>query len=358
METSKTDYAVPTGEFIVEWLEDHGMNRAELSRRTGVSRKHITMVIAGAPVTADFATKLELVTHIPAGRWLALEAQYRADVERLGLEHALAADKSLLERFSASFTYLRERGVIAGSMRKPGHLMIQLMAFFDVGSPNALVPANLMPQVSFLQSQTLNAETASLATWLRLAELSVQEEPLDALFDAQALEAAIPEIRGMSRDLHAEPMAFAARLSKAGVKVVIQSEIKGCRAYGATFWQEGQPVIVLSARGKKDGPLWFTLFHELGHVLKHPHMLFVEGDATTSHQQASEDEANAFAAERLIPLSTRAELRTLRTKDSVISFAERSGVSAGVVMQHLHHNELWPYNRGQDLYARLVINED
>lgn len=355
---SKTDYAVPTGEFIEEWLEDHDMTRAELSRRTGVSRKHITMVVAGAPVTPDFAMKLELVTHIPATRWLALEGQYRADVERLGLEHELSADKALLERFKGSLAYLRSKGVIQGDTYKLGHLMVQLMAFFDVGSPDALVPTNLMPQANFLKSQALDAETASLATWLRLAHLSALEEPLEVPFDPAALSGALPEIRRLSRTITENPMAFAQRLADVGVQVVIQSEVKGCRAYGATFWDAGRPIIVLSVRGKKDGALWFTLFHELGHVLKHPNTMFVEGNATAAAEQSREDEASDFATEWLIPTSTREELYGIKSKAGVVDFARRHDVSPGVVIQHLHHHKVWPFSSGQGLYVTLVVNDD
>jgi HTH-type transcriptional regulator / antitoxin HigA len=359
MATSKTDYAVPTGEFIAEWLDDNDMTRAELARRTGVSRKHITVVIAGAPVTPDFATKLDLVTHVPAARWLALEAQYRSDIERLGLEHALAADTDLLERFKASIKYLRDNGVILGDRRKPGHLMVQLMSFFDIGSADALVPANLMPQASFLKSQALDAETASLATWLRLAHLSAQEEPVTVPFDAAALEAALPEIRAMSRSFRDAPEAFAGRLAEVGVQVVVQPEITGCRAYGATFWDDGRPVIVLSVRGKNDGVLWFTLFHEICHVLRHPHTLFVEDhNMANPAEVARENEANDFAAEWLIPSSARDELYAIKSKAGVVDFAQRNGVSPGVVMHHLHHFEKWAYQNGQDLYVKLVITDD
>lgn len=356
---SNTDYAVATGEFIEEWLDDHAMTRAELARRTGVSRKHITMVIAGAPVTPDFAMKLELVTHIPAQRWLALEAQYRADVERLGLEHALTTDKALLDRFKGSIAFLRRNGVIQGDMHKPGPLMVQLMSFFDVGSPDALIGANLMPQASFLTSATLTPETASQATWLRLAHLTALSEPLDVPFDAQALSAALPQIRHLSRTLTENPRGFVQHLAQVGVQVVVQLEVKGCRAYGATFWDADRPIIVLSVRGKKDGVLWFTLFHELGHVLKHPHALFVEGDATaTAEEQLREDEANDFAAEWLIPSATRDELYSITSKAGVRDFARHYDVSPGVVMQHLHHYRKWLYKNGQDLYVTLAVNND
>lgn len=354
MTDNYTDYAVATGEFIREWLDNHRMTAAELARRTGFSRKHISMVLAGAPVSSDFANRLELVTHVPAERWLALEGQYRADLERLGLEQRLADDSSLLETFAPSLKVLRKLGVIQATRRNPGQLMVQLMSFFQVGSPEALVPQNLMPQAAFLKSTALDAVTASLATWLRLAQIRANEEPPAVEFDPSALRSALPEVRRMSRTLTANPTGFVTRLGQAGVRIVLLEEVPGCRAYGATFWDEHGPVIVLSTRGKQDGMLWFTLFHEIGHVLMHPNCVFVEGSDNDPGTTAQEDEANNFAANWLIPAKYSGEAALLRSKAAVKDFAERLEVSPGVVMQHLHHHGYWKHENGRDLYVKLT----
>lgn len=358
MTENYTDYAVATGEFIQEWLDDHRMTAAELSRRTGFSRKHISMVLAGAPVSSDFANRLEMVTHVPASRWLALEGQYRADLERLGLAQRLAADSDLIDTFAPSLSALRRYGVIQGDRKNPGHLMIQLMTFFQVGSPEALVPRNLMPQVAFHKSANLDSVTASLATWLRLAQIRANEDPPAVPFDPAVLRSSLPEIRVLSRFLAKEPTAFVERLSLAGVRVVLLEEIKGCRAYGATFWDEFGPVIVLSARGKQDGMFWFTLFHEIGHVLLHPNLSFVEGANEDADTAGQEEEANEFAAAWLIPADRSSELSGLRSKAEVCAFAESIDVSPGVVMHRLHHLKHWPYNHGRDLYFKLEIQDD
>jgi HTH-type transcriptional regulator / antitoxin HigA len=43
------------------------MSQAELARRTGLSAKHINLILKGtAPITPDTALKLERVLNIPA----------------------------------------------------------------------------------------------------------------------------------------------------------------------------------------------------------------------------------------------------------------------------------------------------
>ena len=52
--THYPDYIVPTGDFVAEWMEDEGVNAAELARRLDVSRKHVSELLPGkAPATTS-----------------------------------------------------------------------------------------------------------------------------------------------------------------------------------------------------------------------------------------------------------------------------------------------------------------
>lgn len=41
------DYIVTTGDFIAEWMEGEDISAAELLRRLGVSRKHMSELLSG-----------------------------------------------------------------------------------------------------------------------------------------------------------------------------------------------------------------------------------------------------------------------------------------------------------------------
>src|SRR5262245_37609887 len=74
----KPDYAVPPGQTLQETIDEFGIDQRELALRTGLSAKHINLVIKGtAPITHDTAIRLERVTGIPARMWNNLEAKFR-----------------------------------------------------------------------------------------------------------------------------------------------------------------------------------------------------------------------------------------------------------------------------------------
>ena len=353
---TETDYAVPTGEFIEEWLEENNMSQAELARRMGVSPKHISKLIAGARLTETIAVKLGLVTGVPARIWLGYEATYRADVARLGLEAELAAHRDVAALFPVK--ELRQMGIITETMRRPGVLLMQLMAFFGVGSLEGL-RTRTQPLAAFRQDAAHPIDSAAVQVWLRLIELELASlDALDHAYDRDAFLKLVPKIRRLSLKPPEEYGSLLPQmLAEVGIQLIYKSEVKGIRAHGATQWVDGHPVIALTTRGADDGKFWFTLFHEFGHVLHHPHNeLFIQKE-NGNGGSVLETEADEFASNTLIPAAEAHRLSSLRSLRDVQSFAATIGVCPGIVLGRLHHDGLWPHQNGRRLYKRLQITE-
>lgn len=72
------NYAVPPGWTLSDLLEERGMSRADLARRTELSLEHIDQLIEGlVPLSTDIALRLERVTGVPARFWLKRESTYQ-----------------------------------------------------------------------------------------------------------------------------------------------------------------------------------------------------------------------------------------------------------------------------------------
>lgn len=79
-----TDYAVAPGEYLEEWIDDHGLSLQQVAEQLGSSREQVDEIINGrAPITSDTAMRLERVSGIPAKAWLKYEALYRAELARI-----------------------------------------------------------------------------------------------------------------------------------------------------------------------------------------------------------------------------------------------------------------------------------
>ena len=115
--------------------------------------------------------------------------------------------------------------------------------------------------------------------------------------------------------------------------------------------------------------MWFTFFHELGHILLHrKSRAFVIDNAADDlsdkvvdpQMQRHEDEANRFAADTLIPPEALALFTECNDfdNDAIFSFAEAVGVGPGVVVGRLQHEKLLKPHQGNAFKQRLGFRTD
>ncbi len=335
----RPDYAVPPGATLRETLERQGMSQADFARRADLSTKHVNQIIQGeAPITADTAIAIELVTKVPAQIWNGLEANYQATMKRLGTRRVLTdQDRAWLRAMPVR--HLIARRVIPDS-RDPGAQFESLLRLFAVANRHAWDTLWQHPDAAFRRSSAFQANPYATATWLRLAELRAFDVSC-APFDRAAFKEAAREIRGWAGERITNGLIarIRDRLAGAGVALVIVEEVKGCRASGATRWiGTNKAFIALSLRYKADDRFWFALFHEAGHVLLHgKRQTFVDEErgqhgAAEEKESAEEREADQFAADILIPRALEQRVRGIESQGEIAELAHELGIAPGVVV--------------------------
>jgi len=169
---------------------------------------------------------------------------------------------------------------------------------------------------------------------------------------------AVPELRKIT--VESNPHVFIPKLqaicNAVGVAVVFVPAPPKCSVSGATWFPEAnRAVIALSLRYKTDDHLWFSFFHEVGHLLKHSKKIrFIEGLEGLSPEQ--EQEADEFAQKTLIPHLTaynRIGLCGCISKEEIFQFAVSEGISPGIVVGRLQHDGRLPYKNFNALKLRF-----
>lgn len=322
------DYVVTTGDFIAEWMEDEGINAAELSRRLGVTPKHVSELLRGiAPLSHAQALGLERVTGIPARIWNQYESGYREDLARAQEDVQLAAQFDEAKTFPLA--YLRKWGFITAPARNHADTVRQLLGLLGVASLDAWRTTWREGSVAYRRTAITRDDAPALAIWLALAEQhhdGVSDLPD---FDRDAVRDLVPSIRRVTRQDPVEAIDEATRLLySAGVVLCLTPAVPGLGIHGVTRWIGGHPVVQLSLLFKSDDQLWFTLFHELGHVVLHGDKdLYVQGEKT-----AAETEADEFATETFIPAAYRERLPRGRDLAAIRALAEELDVAPGIVL--------------------------
>lgn len=345
------DYAIPPGETLLDTIDALGMSQAELSERTGRPKKTINEITKGkAPITPETALQLERVLGVPASFWNNLEKNYRETLARL-------AEQDRLQEQIAWLTELPIRAMVKLGWIRPFkekvHQLQEVLNYFGVASPKRWREMWLGSQVAYRTSQAFASDPGAVSAWLRKGELAVREIECKP-YDESAFKSALKTIRSNTvRPPNEFQFEVVKLCADAGVAVAFVPELPKMRASGATWWfTPGKAVILLSLRYKSNDHLWFSFFHEAGHILLHGKKDFFIEDNNTNEK---EEEANRYASEFLIPASKlRMFVSTTRmSKDTICQFADELGIAPGIVVGRLQHDGYLPVAHCNNLKTRL-----
>lgn len=348
------DWVSPPGDTILDLLEEKGWTQAELAIRTGFTRKHVNEIVSGkATLSPETALKLESTIGGSAQFWLTREAQYRERLARCDAEAELSREAAWLTELPVSqmvrFGWIRSATGVSARVA-------ECLRFFGVASVDAWREQYAQPLAAFRVSAKVSGRTGAIAAWLRQGE-RLAEGIVCRPFDEAGFRSALVSLRQMTRE--SAPTVFVPELtalcSRNGVAVAFVPAPTGCPASGATRWlSPDKALLQLSLRHKTNDHLWFTFFHEAGHLLLHgKRLMFLEGTESISDEH--EAEADRFARDLLIPPSDSRLLPGLRkTHASVLAYAERIGVAPGIVVGRMQKEELIDWSQLNALKVRYA----
>ena len=230
-----------------------------------------------------------------------------------------------------------------------------LLTFFGVASISAWEVKYGKANVAYRHSPSFKSDESALTTWFRLAEIDAEGQRC-AEYSESGFKQALKRVRQLTSAPVIQALKDTRELcNDAGVALSLVKPLPKVRLSGAAWWlSPRRPVLALSARHKSDDHLWFSLFHEAAHLHLHSKKdVFVDG--TKGNGDSIEDEANAWAADFLVPRI--AWQRFVAVGDyrapSVRRFAEEQGVAPGIVVGSLQHGGFLPWNRLNGLKVRL-----
>jgi HTH-type transcriptional regulator/antitoxin HigA len=348
-----SDLPVPPGRLIAETLALKGLTQADLARRMRRPAPAINEIVHGRKaITAETAIQLERALGVPAHLWLGLEVEYRHARARRGERERLATQAPLLARFP--YSAMARPGWLPNA-RQAAEKVSHLLGFFGVSSLEGVAQAEA---VAYRLSRSHRAEPEALAAWLRKGELEARKATTGP-FDDKALRAPLHALRQMTTlpSHQIEPWLRRA-LAGCGVALVLLPHLPKTHAHGATKWiAPDKALLIATIRGRYADIFWFSIFHEIGHLLLHGRKaVFVEW--ADRQADGREREADEFAADQLIPKAAYerfVESSAPITAGRVRTFARQVGIAPGVVVGRLQHDRRIPYSALNALREPLAV---
>ena len=125
-------------------------------------------------------------------------------------------------------------------------------------------------------------------------------------------------------------------LAERGIILVAEPQIVGMKVDGAAFLVDDTPVIGLTLQRDSLDNFWFTLLHEIAHVILHYRTGLASGffdDVDNPEVDEFEEEADKFASNMLIPeeLWARSPARIAKTAEPIERIARQLEIAPAIV---------------------------
>jgi HTH-type transcriptional regulator/antitoxin HigA len=329
------------GEILQEMMKKNGMTRKELAIRTGVTEKHICTVVNGDNgISTSFARKLGYVFE-NADYWISTQAKYDAWQLQIQEEHNISQKEiDLLKPLHDIISYFIECGYLHNNCGDASKV-IQLREFLQISD------LTLIPKITYNAayraqlSSNIKVDPYVLFAWQRMCEKKTECVPASESLNIELLCENIQKIKSfMFSNINQGIQELQCLFAECGIAFQVVKNFRGAPVQG--FIKEasdGHLILCLTIRGKRADRFWFTLFHEIAHILHGDYKTrFVDFDSV---QGKAEQLADQYAGDILIPPEKyRAFIlsKDCTSWNNIKAFAEAVGVQPFVVLGRLQND--------------------
>lgn len=282
-----------------------------------------------------------------------------ADFEKPPSEGEIASVMQKVSEEDAVREMIRRRWFspgVGGEKKKQRGIALQEFLFSQ--APN--IPSISVAPLFRRQIRTWGLpELISTLAWLRrISTRAIEIKDLNFHINDLYKTSIIKHLVHLSAD-ELGPRKAISYLERLGVRVIVESSLPSMKIDGASFVLSGfGPVIGLTLRYDRLDSFWFTLMHEIAHLILHlaskPNEVFLDtleyGDFHTSE---TEIEANAFAKDSFIPRDVwnRSDAYRLGNKASIMALSNELKISPAIIAGRLRFER-----KIYDEFSQLVGN--
>lgn len=331
------------GQELLKVISELGMTQKELAARVGVSEKHVCTVISGdRPISTSFAKKLGYVVK-DATYWLQLQAAYDAEQQSIvDQENITEEEFQVYKTLCPIIDFFVEKGLFEKSNSK-AKTVVDLRSFFKVS--NLILISKISYNAAYRAqiSKNLQINPYILYAWQTLCEKITEKISIDCNVNTEKLRNCIPSIKKLMFKEYNEMLSELKKImSSCGIAFTVVNNFRGAPVQGFIKETSQKVIMCLTNRRKRADTFWFTLFHEIGHILNGDiKNRFVDFESVNT---SIEDKADEFARDELIsPNSYKDFIQSCNyapSKKDIHRFAKQMQIKPFVVVGRLQRDQI------------------
>lgn len=294
------DLIIHPGETLSDILKDRNITQTELAHRTGVSKAHVSKIINGEKdVSVSYAKKLEYALGIEANFWVNLQANYDCEKAEFEDKHSITEEEiNIISQLKDFIDHIQRIGLI-GRITDKSFLILELRRWLGISNLGDIT--KLAFSGAFRVSDCISINVYVLYAWVKLCQVHTSQIVIQEALNTQKLIDNIPRIKSLMLHHTSDIQGALQKIfASCGVSFSIEKNFTGAPVQGYIRKNsDGTLSLSMTIRGAFADIFWFTLFHEIGHIINKDFgsKSFIDYTASTNEM---EEKANEFASQTLL----------------------------------------------------------
>lgn len=328
------------GYYIKEIIEETGLTQEDFAKRLDTTPKNLSLLIRGEQsLSIDIAMKLARMIGTSVDYWLNLQKTFDSLIAEFRSEEELAEEREVFR--ALDYWYFRENFSFPNLPRQIDKQIERVRSFLKVATLCALAKRDMAVSFRSAAGELSVNNIIKANSMVQIATniaLNYQDVPKYSKAQLQKAVEFVLTLTTNHKDFY--PQVKQA-LFEAGVIFVVLPNLAGSRINGATKRIGNSVMLMVNDRQMNSDTFWFTLFHEIGHILNGSF-----GISFSSESGAQEDAADNYAAEKLIPSSEYEKFIAAGSfePNAIVRFAATIQRDPGIVLGRLQKEEIVRYD--------------
>lgn len=322
------------GYYLKEMVEESGLTQEDYAKRLGTTPKNLSILIRGEQnLSIDIATKLSRMYGTTINYWLNLQQTYDAMRAEFLSNEELKKEREVFKLLD--YKYFRDNFGLPNLPRKTDEQIKCVREFLSIASLSVLREIDLA--VSF-RSYSDNLSLSNIVNANAMVQIAINKalKAETVKFNKKKFEDAVDFALTQTRNHEGFLPVVKKAFNNAGVVLIVLPNLKNSGINGATKKVDGKILLMVNDRRHFADTFWFTLFHEIGHIMNGDY-----GITFKDNKNESEDEADLYAQQRLIPQKQYEEFTNSHSvfdERTICQFAELINQDPGIVYGRLQND--------------------
>lgn len=282
------------GYYIKELVEESGLTQADFAKRLDTTPKNLCKLINGEQsLSIDIAMKLARMQGSSVNYWLNIQSSYDAMVAQFKSEEELINEREIFKKLD--YKYFRDNFGLPDIPRLIDEQIKQVREFLNVATLSVLTKRNMAVSFRSCTGDITEANTVKANIMVQIAtnKALAIEAPK---FNKKKFEKAVNYALTLTQNHQEFYQLIKEAFLDAGVILIVLPNMPGSKTNGATKKIGENVMLMVNDRRQYADTFWFTLFHEIGHIMNDDYGISFEEE-----EGDQEEAADRYARDMLIP---------------------------------------------------------